>query len=276
MCASGFMGSVVDVTVKGATAELGTAQIVFLRTLFAIPPALLLCHYQGGLQTLRTNRWGWQAYRGILATLMSFAFFYGIANMDLVTALMLLYLSPVLVVLLAKPLLGERVSVTQWLGVLVAFGGVMVVLGPEQMQWDPAALSVLLASLCWALLSLSNRSLADTESAGSLAFYILPISLVIAGGIAATEWIAPSLNTWLLLVLAGCSGGLLHFFSASAYRHANAATVAPFEYTTLLWAALAAFYFWDELPAATIWIGGTAIILGGCISSLLPSPHKPL
>lgn len=268
MCASAFMGSVVDVAVKGATAELGTAQIVFLRTLLAIPLALLLCHYQGGLQTLATKRWGWQLYRGILATAMSLGFFYGIANMELVTAMMLLYLSPVLIVLLAKPLLGERVSIAQWLGVLVAFGGVMVVLGPKQMQWNPAALAVLLASLCWALLSLSNRALADTESASSLAFYILPVSLVVTGALAATQWVTPSLNTWLLLLLAGCGGGLLHYFAARAYRHTNAATVAPFEYTTLLWAALAAFYFWDELPEATIWIGGTAIIVGGCISSL--------
>ena len=266
MCAGMFMGAAIDVSVKALTAGYGTPQIVLLRVLLALPLVLAICHQQNGLRSLATPRWGWQLYRGVLAAGANFGFFYALAYIELLTAMMLAYLSPVLIVLLARPLLGERVGIHQWIGILIAVAGVLIVLQPKGLDIEPAALSVLGSSLCWALLSLSNRRLAGIESPAVLTFYTLPVAGILAGLFTVGQWVTPTWLDWAYFAIAGVSGGCVHLFVAVAYKHAPAATIAPFEYTTLIWGALAGFLFWNEVPTQLIWIGGAAVITGGYIA----------
>ena len=157
MCFAMLVAAGIDVSVKALASGYGTAQIVLLRSLFALPIVLTICHYQSGLAALATPRWGWQLYRGLLTAGANFGFFYALAHVPIVTALMLSYIGPVLIVLLSRPLLGERVTLQQWLGILVAFGGVLIVLQPTSIDLPPAALAIFGSALCWALLSISNR-----------------------------------------------------------------------------------------------------------------------
>ena len=100
----------IDISVKALTGGFDTPQIVLLRSLFALPVVLLICHYQSGIRSLATPRWGWQIYRGLLTAGANFGFFYALAHVPIVTALLLSYIGPVLIVLLSRPLLGERVG----------------------------------------------------------------------------------------------------------------------------------------------------------------------
>ena len=118
-----FTAAGIDISVKALTGGFDTPQIVLLRSLFALPVVLLICHYQSGLRSLATPRWGWQIYRGLLTAGANFGFFYALAHVPIVTALLLSYIGPVLIVLLSRPLLGERVGLHQWLGISVAFTG---------------------------------------------------------------------------------------------------------------------------------------------------------
>jgi len=267
MCIAMLMASSIDVSVKALTSGYGTAQIVFLRSLLALPVLLAICHKQSGIRALATPRWGWQLWRGLLTAGANFGFFYGIAYIELVTAMMLAYVAPVLIVLLSSPLLGERVGLHQWFGISIAFSGVLVVLQPVDFHFDPAAWAVLGSALCWALLSLSNRKLAGTESPAVLSFYTLPISMLIGGYLMLGHWVTPDAVDLLLFAIAGCSGAGAHFFVAMAYRQSPVGVIAPFEYTTLLWAALAGFLFWGEVPAAWIWLGGLAVVTGGYVAT---------
>jgi drug/metabolite transporter (DMT)-like permease len=263
-----FCAAGIDVSVKALTGGFDTPQIVLLRSLFALPVILLICHYQSGIASLATPRWGWQLYRGLLTAGANFGFFYALAHVPIVTALMLSYIGPVLIVLLSRPLLGERVGLHQWLGIAFAFAGVLIVLRPTSLALPPPALAILGSALCWALLSISNRRLAGVEPAGVLAFYTIPVSALLAGTMTATagNWNPPEAADWLLFALAGGCGGLAHLLVAMAYRHANAAVIAPFEYTALIWISLAGYLFWNEQPGALTWLGGTAVIFGGWLA----------
>jgi len=275
MCVAMFMAACVDVAVKAVSGSYGTAQIVLLRIVLSLPLVLAFCHLQGGLRSLLTPRWGWQWYRGLLAAGANFGFFYALSQLPLLSAVLLAYISPVLIVLLARPLLGERIGLNRWLGVSVAFGGVLLMLGPGAPFVDldgplsgPAlgALSVLASALCWALLSLSNRQLATRENPAVMLFYTLPVSGVIALVLAADEWVPPATTDWLWFLLAGCCGGAIHFGVVLAYRHAPAGAIAPLEYTNLIWAALAAFLLFGEAPNASAVLGGAGIIAGGYLA----------
>jgi drug/metabolite transporter (DMT)-like permease len=256
----------IDISVKALTGGFDTPQIVLLRSLFALPVVLLICHYQSGIRALATPRWGWQVYRGFLTAGANFGFFYALAHVPIVTALLLSYIGPVLIVLLSRPLLGERVGLHQWLGIGVAFAGVVLVLRPASLSLPPPALAILGSALCWALLSISNRRLAGVEPAGVLAFYTIPVSALLAGALTVGHWAPPGDADWLLFALAGVCGGVAHLLVAMAYRHANAAVIAPFEYTALIWISLAGYLFWNERPELVTWLGGAAVIFGGWLA----------
>ena len=261
-----FTAAGIDISVKALTGGFDTPQIVLLRSLFALPVVLLICHYQSGLKSLARPRWGWQIYRGFLTAGANFGFFYALAHVPIVTALMLSYIGPVLIVLLSRPLLGERVGLHQWLGISIAFAGVVTVLRPDSLSLPPPALAIFGSAVCWALLSISNRRLAGEVPTGVLTFYTVPISALLAGLLTMGNWTEPVGTDWLLFAIAGCCGAGAHLLVAMAYRHANAAVIAPFEYTALIWISLAGYLFWNEQPDLFTWVGGAAVILGGWLA----------
>jgi drug/metabolite transporter (DMT)-like permease len=275
MCIAMFMAACVDVAVKALAGSYGTAQIVLLRIALSIPLVLAFCHLQGGIGSLLRPHWGWQCYRGLLAAGANFGFFFSLSQLPLLTAVLLAYIAPVLIVLLARPVLGEHIGPTRWLGVGVAVSGVLLMLGPGAPRIDPddplsgaalGALAVLGSALCWALLSLSNRQLATRESPAVMLFYTLPISGLLAALATVDDWISPTPGDWLWFLLAGCCGGAIHFSVVLAYRYAPAGAIAPLEYTNLIWAALAAYTLFGEVPNVSAMFGGGAIIAGGYIA----------
>lgn len=266
MCAAMVGGTSIDVAVKALAADYTTAQIVLLRSLFALPVILALVWHQVGLTAIRQVKYSWQVWRGLLTAGANFGFFYGLAYVPLVTALMLAYIAPILIVLLARPLLGEAISKGQLLGVLVGFLGVAVVIQPGSLDLHPAVWAILGSAVCWALLSLSNRKLAGQISTPVLTFYTYPVALGIAAVLTVDHWVPPQGWDWALFATAGLGSVVAHGFVALAYKYASAGVVAPFEYTALIWISLAGYLFWGEVPAWSVWIGGTVVILGGYIA----------
>lgn len=261
-----FLGACIDVAVKALTSNFSTPQIVLLRTLFALPLVLLFCYYQGGLQSIFSPRWRWQIYRGLLTAGLNFGFFYALAYIPLVTAVLLAYISPVLIVLLSYFILKEHVGIQRLIGCALGVLGVVCVLRPGTMEWHPAMFSILGSSVCWALLSISNRQLAGLESTAALTFHTLPISGLIAAVLTAGHWVQPQNVDWLLFAIVGIGAGGLHFFVALAYKNAKAATVAPLEYSNLIFTGAAAYIFWQEVPSTYTVIGGLAILAGGFLA----------
>jgi drug/metabolite transporter (DMT)-like permease len=261
-----FLGACIDVAVKALASDYSTSQIVLLRTLFALPLVLLFCYYQGGLQSIVSPRWRWQLYRGLLTAGLNFGFFYGLAYIPLVTAVLLAYISPVIIVLLSYFVLKERVGSQRLIGCALGVLGVVFVLRPGTMEWHPAMLSILGSSVCWALLSISNRQLAGLESTAALTFHTLPISGLLAAILTAGHWVEPQHADWLLFAIVGISAGGLHFFVALAYKSARAATIAPLEYSNLIFTGAAAYLFWQEVPTIATMIGGLAILAGGFLA----------
>ena len=262
-----FLAACIDITVKALTSGYSTPQIVLVRTVFALPLVLAFCHFYGGLDTIFSPRWRWQIYRGLLAAGINFGFFYGLAYVPLVTAVLLAYISPVIIVVLSHFILKEQVGLQRIIGCLIGLAGVLCIVQPGAIEWNPGMLAILASALCWALLSLSNRQLAGVENAAALTFHTLPISGVIAAVLTANHWVQPQqLLDWLLFAIIGLAAGSTHFFVAMAYKHAKAATVAPLEYTNLIWAGAGAYFFWQEIPTLMSVIGGVGILLGGFLA----------
>jgi len=266
LCLAMMLAAGIDVIAKLLTENFDTPQIVFLRSLFAIPFAFIICYKQETVSQLAKPLWGWQLYRGLLTVGAQFGFFFGLASLDLVTALMLAYISPVLIVLTASVLLGESVSLKRWLGVTIAFSGVLIILNPKEFEIQPAMIAILLSMVCWALLSISNRQLSDRIDPSVLGFYTTPISVLVAASLMYDNWNNPTAAEWALYILMAIFGALTQYFAALAYKYAQAGAIAPLEYSNLIWAAMAAWLIWGDLPGPVIWAGGALIIIGGTVS----------
>ena len=266
MCAAMLGGACIDVAAKALAADYTTAQIVLLRSLFAIPVITWIVAREVGLSELKNADFKWQLWRGLLTAGANFGFFYGLGHVPLVMALMIAYISPVLIVLLAKPLLGESVGPLRLTGVLLGFSGVLFVIQPDEFGAHPAVWAIIGSAVCWALLSISNRALAGKVSSSVLTFYTYPVALILAAALTMGNWITPQGWDWGLFAMAGLGSVVAHGFAALAYRYAAAGVIAPFEYTALIWISLAGYLFWGEVPTWSVWVGGVAVIFGGYIA----------
>lgn len=253
----------LDLCGKWLLADYSLAQFVLLRSLIGGVILLALMGQFGGVAALRTHRFGWHVLRSLLATGAMFGFFYGLSKIPLVDALTFGFTAPLMATALSVPFLKERVGWRRWLAVTIGFLGVVIALRPGSGLVSLPALTVIAAAFFYACLAITARSLTATENSFSLSLYVLMGPLVIAGFLIPGRWIPPSLTAWLGFGLAGLCSALAWLGIVNAYRRAPPAVLAPFEYTALVWGALAGYMIWDEVPDRYVLIGATVIVVSG-------------
>lgn len=264
MLGAAGLGALIDAFVKALQDGYGTPQIVLLRLLFSLPFVLGGAALAGNLRDIRPRRWRWHLLRACCASGATFGFFYALGELPLVLAVTLYFAAPLLIAALSRPVLGEPVGIVRWGGIVLGFLGVLLALRPGSATWHPAMLAVLGSATCWAVLALSGRRMAD-EPAGAMVLSTMPLSLVIATTLAIPAWVSPRASDLLLFTLVGACGAGVHYGVLYAYRAADAGTVAPMEYSGLLWAAVLGFLYWGEIPTTWTLAGAAVIVAGGVI-----------
>ena len=180
--------------------------------------------------------------------------------------------APLMMTLLAIPMLGERVGWRRWLSCLVGFGGVLFMLQPggDLWRWETPVLLVAVAGM--AVSRIWTRTLAATDTPAVIAFWMLAIHIPYGLILYPVEALwpatgAPSLfpSWWMvgLLVFFGVSNAVAHLLFARAFALAPVASLAPLEYTPLLWGLLLGFLIFAEVPAWTTLTGAAVVICAG-------------
>lgn len=255
----------LDVAAKWLLASYSLAQLVFLRCLFSVLIIFAVTLARSGLAPLATRHPGWHLARTALMTVSMFSFFAALKHIPLAEVMTIAFAAPLLVTMFSGPFLGERVGPWRWAAVIAGFAGVLVVLRPGGEVLQPAALLALLGAASYAALSLTARRLGATESSAALSLYLFPAPLLAGAAWSLWSWRAPAPVDWLLFVICGLCGGLAFVLMNAGLRRAPAALLVPFEYTGLLWAALAGYWIWDERPGAATWAGAALIVAGGLV-----------
>lgn len=256
-------GLSLDLCAKKLLEDYPIEQFVFLRSIFGVLIFLVAARWYGGYGALRTRRWGWHLLRTALSVGAMFGFFYGLANMPLVNALTIAFVAPMIVTALSGPFLGEQVGWRRWVAVIAGFIGVLIVLRPGPGMFTPAAIGVLIAAACWAMMMMTARKLAATESSFSLAFYIMSGPLLVSSFILPGNYVEPDATGWILFILAGACSAVAWVGMVGGYRRAPPVVLAPFEYTALVGAAFAGYLIWGEVPDRWVVTGGAVIIASG-------------
>jgi drug/metabolite transporter (DMT)-like permease len=189
-----------------------------------------------------------------------------------------MFLTPILVTALSVPLLKEHVGLRRWIGVGIGFLGALVVVRPwqggtEMFLWG--AILLLVAALLNANYQIITRKVRLYDEPMTSLFYTAMAGAVATTLIVPWYWQAPAPTDWLLLVSTGLAGGVGHLCLIQALRFAPASVVAPFSYSSLIWAALFGWLFFAEWPDAGTWLGAALIIGGGLYIFHRESQHRP-
>ena len=270
----------MDAMLKTLAGHYPPLQVTALRGLTALP---LVCLYiawrreAGGVFTRRL-RWRLHLLRATLNMAMLVLFVYGLRTLGLAEAYTLTFIAPLLMVLIAVPLLGESSLPRHWVAIGLGFAGVVVALRPEQDAFlSPGALAILVAAVCYALSNMLGRLISRTEPSAALVFWTTAGMALGGSLLAAPQWvpIQPQ-HAWVLAGLA-LSGFLGQLAIAEAFRHGQAAAIAPFEYSALAWGLLIDWLFWNAAPDAWTLGGGALIIASGLwlARSEAPRSKKP-
>ena len=254
----------LDLCAKGLLSTYSLEQFVFVRSVIGLAIFVLLGRQLGGLKSLVTSKLRWHLLRTLLATGAMFGFFYGLARMPLVDALTLGFTAPLMVTALSVPMLGEHVGWRRWVAVIVGFAGVLIILRPGAGDLSLAAIAVLFAALCYAVLAITARKLASTESSYALSVYVIAGPMLVSGILLSEgDWQAPDVTGWILFIAAGACSVIAWIGIIGGYRRASPALLAPFEYTALIGGAIAGYLIWDEVPDRWVALGATVIIGSG-------------
>lgn len=280
--------SINDMLIKQLSGGYPLHQIVFARSAIGIIISLGLVKLEGGWHLLRTEHVGLHVLRGGFVVVANMAFFLALAALPLAEATALFFAAPLFITVLSIPILGEKVGVMRLSAVAVGFVGVVIMqrpwAGDESLHASRLVLLLpVLAAITYALNQLMTRKLGVTAKASVLSLYIQAVFIavsvafyLVAGDgrfvdensavslqflLRAWVWPAPG-DEWVFLAL-GLNAAIIGYCLSQAYRIADAATVAPFEYIGLPLAVFWGFVIFGDLPSWEVWVGIALILAAG-------------
>ncbi|MDJ0801399.1 MAG: DMT family transporter [Desulfobacterales bacterium] len=197
------------------------------------------------------------------------------ALLPMADATALLFASPLFVTALSPLLLGEKVDRGLWGAVATGFAGIVLITRPSSaLLFNPAALVGLAAALCVALVDITLRKLGRTDEPLTTVFYSLLIGVFLTAPFTLDANLSSPghLGPWLVGV--GFFAAIQQVAKTTAYRLAEASLLTPYTYTAIIWAAMAGWLLWEELPSTPV-ITGTLVVIGSNLFIAWRETHRP-
>ncbi|MGV1915570.1 DMT family transporter [uncultured Agrobacterium sp.] len=247
-----------------STYSLG--QVIAVRSIAAVIILLPIVWRAGLPKLVNVERPGLQAARVFFSTAELFCFYFAVAALPLADVMTYWLAAPIYVAALSPFLLGEKVGWRRWTAIGIGFVGVLIALKPSSASLTSAAFFSILGSAAFAFMMLSGRQLRNTPDT------VLAFWQIIGAGLAGIVAILVTPSGWIpiqsgfdlsLLALLGIVAMTAHVLVNRALKLADAATVAPLQYTLLLWAVIFGWLIFGDVPQISIVIGAGLIVLSG-------------
>lgn len=264
MLVTAFFFVCVHATGKVLVDRYPLVQVVWGRYIFHLILALIILAPHLA-KFIRSGNLRLQILRSAFMLGSTTFFFAGVQFLPLTEANAINFLTPVLVVILAQPVLGERVGLQRWLGVAIGFAGAMIIIRPGSGLMDVAAGILILSALCNACYQLSTRWLGAIDVPQTTLLYTALVGSIGASAAVPFTWEPMDGEGWFLMALIGAFALIGHFALIRAYSLAPAPAIAPFSYTILLWSAVFGFLLFDQLPDFWTVLGAAIIVVGGIV-----------
>lgn len=218
---------------------------------------------QRGAALVQTSQPGPQILRSVFLVVTSLLFVSGLRYLPIAEATSIIFLTPLLMTALSVPLLHEKVSRLDWIGVAIGFVGVLIIVRPTGALLTAAILFPFGAAICNSLYQLMTRKFRGSDSSTTTNFITGLVGTVLTSFALPFFWKTPTLAHGLLMVGMGAAAATGHALLIRAYRYASPAVVGPFSYGQLIWASLLGYLVFREFPDPLTMLGMAVIAASG-------------
>jgi drug/metabolite transporter (DMT)-like permease len=263
-----FCFAVVDALAKTVALQYPANEVTFFRMLFGLVPAAAMC-CRGRLsllERLANIDLKGQTLRALMLLGASGLFFAGLPYVPLGEVVALAYSETLIVILLAPLILRERLSGRGVTAAVVGFVGVLLVVRPGggQSNWLGPAL-LLLSAVFGALSIVQIKRIRSTDDSETTVLFFTMVGTVVTGCTLVINWRTPSIESLVIMAILGAFATAGQLLMTVAYRHADAGRLAPYNYTSIVWAALFGYLVWQE-TMQLLSLLGIALIVGSAIA----------
>ena len=260
---------VMNAVAKSLAADYPTSQVVWARFLGHVLWMALFFAPIVGAALIRTNRPREMLGRSLVFFASNFLFIAALPYIQLATASAIMFTTPLVVVALSAPLLGERVGPWRSAAVVAGFFGALVIIRPGTTVFQPAAILTLASALCFALYQIWTRRLARFERPQTLIIYTALTGAVIMSIVIPWTAIPPAdIADTLKFIGVGLLGGAAQYLIIRALERAPASVVSPIGYAELIAAVALGYVLFDDLPDELTWLGAILIVTSGLVVAL--------
>ena len=283
LCVTGAVSifSTQDMAIKWLSGGYPLHQIVFIRAAVAIVVTLLvLVPLEGGYRNLRSKRWRLHLLRGTAIVVGNMCFFTGLASLPFAETVAIFFTAPLIITVLAVPVLGEKLSWRRTSAVLVGLLGALIIIRPGGETFQYAAMLPLVAAFAYSCMQMMTRKLGMAEKASVMAFYIQLMFLLASstfwliagdGRFASGDdpsvqfllraWVWPSGGDMAIMCAVGFFNAFGGYMISQGYRVSEAGLVAPFEYIAIPLSVFWSLFLFKEAPDFWAWVG-IALVCG--------------
>jgi drug/metabolite transporter (DMT)-like permease len=266
LVAATMLFSCSDAMAKYLGQHLPVIEILFIR--YCCFVALALGIYLGsGRPRLRVRAPAVQVLRGLGVLGSGIFFVFGLRLLAMADAAAINFTSPLMITLLAVPVLGEVVGMRRWLAVGAGLLGVLIIIRPGIGTFQAGAGLVLMSSLSWAVGSVLTRRLSAADHPATTLLWSAVTGFVVLSLLLPAVAVAPPLRLLGLAVVMGLVASSAQYLLVLAYRHTGASVLAPFSYVQLLWSTTLGYLVFDGVPDGWTVTGAAVIVASGLYSA---------
>ena len=253
-----------DTVVKVLGQTYSPIQTLFFIVLFGFPVALLMLVSDPTEASLRPRRPRWVALRVAGYLVNNLCGFYALATLPLAQVYSLLFTGPLMITLLAVPILGERLGLQRVLAVLVGFSGVLIVLRPGgDTTFELGHLAGIAAALGGAVAAVAGRKVGEVERSAVLLLYPMLAAFVLSGLALPAVYVPVPIDHLALFALVAAFNFTAALIVIAAFRRGEASVVSPMNYSQIIWATGFGLLFFNEAPDGGTLLGSLVIIASG-------------
>lgn len=259
--------AVSDATAKYMSAYYAVPLLVWVRYITQLIFMLATVAPRMGREILATSRPGLMTLRASMQVASTMFGLLAFRTLPLAETTALVFITPLLVALLAGPMLGEKIHLRSWLATVAGFGGVLLIARPGGDMDGMGVVYALGAALCYSLYQILTRKLAATEPPIRQLFYIALVGSVIMSLFLPSFWTdtLPTLKQGVLILSLGFYGGMGHFLLIRAFHESPASRLAPLLYIQIVWAMLLGWMVFGHFPDRTSILGMAIIGTSGLV-----------
>lgn len=254
------------IAVRELSGALSVIQTLCVRSAIGLLCVSLIVGFSGGIRTLHTRRLKLHVFRNIFHLGGQYGWFLGIGLLPLAEVFALEFSVPIWTLVIAVLFLGERVKRYKLAALLLGVSGVLVIVQPGLAIVDAASFIVLASAICYAVAHSSTKSLGGSESPIVILFYMSLIQFAMALIPAQLNWVSPTEEQWVWMVLIGLTALTAHYCMIRAMRHAEISMIVTLDFLRLPLIALVGVLIYAEDLELTLLAGGGLMLLANLIA----------